>query len=272
MGKLIEKIQQIGRGPSGSMGFMPRRENNDKARPAAVLVTLLAQDAGAAEAAAKAGVDAIILTSWKPGADIAAFKAACESGQTLWGVRYDGGGDDEPATAAREAGASFIVLGENASVSALFDDSGQMDRVVSISAPQSEMELLTLRAVNALPAQAALVALPTGVADLASLTAQSFSRLAIIAESLRFPLLAAVNDAPDLSALHAIVRLGIDGVVMSGVGVEASALASQVREVRSDLEKVPPLSKRDSVRLGGMLGGAPATPARPEPEHEPDEE
>jgi hypothetical protein len=237
-----------------------------------VLVSLRAQDVGAAEAAAKAGADAIILAGWKPGGDITAFKAAAESGKTLWGVRYDGPGDDEPMAAAKAAGAGFILLGEEAAVGALFDEENPLDRVVSITAPQTELELLTLRTVNALPAQAALVALPKGVAALRSLPTQAFARLAIIAQSLRFPLLAEVDEAPDLIASRAIVHLGIDGIVLSGVGVESGALASQIQAVRSDLEKIPPLSKGEGVNLSALPTGASALPGQPKPEREPDRE
>lgn len=274
MGKLIEKLKQIGQGPSGSLGFMPRRDNGAKARPAAVLVTLRASDAGVAEAVAKAGADAIVIAGWKPGANITAIKTAIESVQTLWGVQYSGAGDDEPVKAAREAGAGFILLGEDAAVGALFDEVGQIDRVVTVSAPESEMDLLTLRVINALPAQAALVTLPAGVAELAALPVSAFAQLAIIAESLHFPLLATVNDAPDMRASRALIRLGIDGIVLPGVGVEQDLLVSQVRTVRADLENIPPLSQREGVNLSGLMGAMGATPAKPEPapEIEPDEE
>ena len=276
MGKLIEKLQQIGQGASGSLGFTSRRDNGNTARPAAVLVTLRSADTGAAEAVAKAGADAIIIAGWKPGANITAFKAALESTRTLWGVQYHGSGDDEPVKAAREAGAGFMLLGEDAAVGALFDEAGQLDRVVSISAPKSEMDLLTLRVINSLPAQAALVALPAGVADLAALSVPAFAQMAIIAESLRFPLLATVNDTPDLRASRALVRLGVDGIVLSGVGVEADMLATQVRTVRADLEKIPPLSRHEGANLIGMMGAMGATASKPDPsptpEIDPDEE
>ncbi len=265
MGKLIEKLQQIGQGSSGSLGFTPRRDNGIKARPAAVLVTLRATDVGMAEAAAKAGVDAIIIAGWKPSANITTIKAAIESERTLWGVQYNGAGDDEPVKAASEAGAGFILLGEDAAVGALFDGAEQIDRIVTISAPQSEMDLLTLRVINALPAQAALVTLPAGVADLPALPVPAFAQLAVIAETLRFPLLASVDDAPDMRASRALVRLGVDGVVLSGVGVKEDMLVSQVRAVRADLEKIPPRSQREGISLSGLMGVMGATPAKPEP-------
>jgi hypothetical protein len=225
-----------------------------------------------AEAAAKAGADGLIIAGWKPGANVSAIKAVAESSGTVWGVQYDGAGDDEPMKAAREAEASFILLGEDAAAGALFDEAGQTDRVISISAPQSEMDLLTIRVLNTLPAQAALVTLPAGVSDLSALPVPAFARLAIMGESLRFPLLAMVNDTPDMPASRALIRLGMDGIVLSGVGVEDNHLASQVRAVRADLEKIPPRSEREGINLTGLMGGLGATPGKPAPETEPDEE
>lgn len=276
MGKLIEKLQQIGQGSSGSLGFAPRRDGGSTPRQAATLVTLRASDVAAAEAAAKAGVDGVIVAGWKPGANISTLSAALSASHTLWGVEYGGAGEDEPAKAAREAGAGFILLGDSAAVGALFDEANQFDRVVTIAAPTSELDYLTLRMTNALPAQVALVTLPTGVADLAGLSVAAFARLAAVAESLRFPLLAAVNDVPDLRACTALVRLGVDAIVLGGVGVEASALADQVRAIRADMEKVPPRTQREGVSLGSMMSGAGGglAPRRrePEPEPDPDEE
>ncbi|HEU0026942.1 MAG TPA: hypothetical protein VFQ25_07480 [Ktedonobacterales bacterium] len=276
MGKLIEKLRQVGQGSSGSLGFMPRRDSGAPARPAAILVTLRATDTGAAEAATKAGADGIIIAGWKPSANVSAIKAVAESGAAVWGVKYDGAGDDEPMKAAREAGAAFILLGEDAAAGVLFDEAGQTDRVISIAAPQSEMDLLTLRVLNALPAQAALVTLPAGASDLSALPVPAFAQLAIMGESLRFPLLAMVNDAPDMRASRALIRLGMDGVVLSGVGVEEDLLAGQVRAVHADLEKIPPRSEREGINLTGLMGGLGAAPGKPEPapapEIEPDEE
>ncbi|HEX9037047.1 MAG TPA: hypothetical protein VF808_08675 [Ktedonobacterales bacterium] len=278
MGKLIDKLKQIGQGSTGSLGFAPRRETGSAPRPAATLVTLRAGDVAAAEAAAKAGVDGIIVAGWKPGANVSTLSGALDASHTLWGVEYEGAGEDEPVKAALSAGAGFILLGEKAAVGALFDEAKNFDRIVTITPPLNEADFLTLRVMNALPAQAALVTLPAGVADLAGLNVAAFARLAIIAESLRYPLLAAVNDVPDYRACHALVRLGVDGIVLSGVGVEAGTLAKQIRAVSADMEKIPPLSQRESVSLSGLMSGAGGVlgvpPKRPEPapETEPDEE
>jgi hypothetical protein len=277
MGKLIEKLRQVGQGSSGSFGFFARAQAaNTPARPAAVLATLAADDVAGAEAAAKAGVDAIIIAGWKPGASVKAIKAALDSANTLWGVEYSGGAEEDVAAAAQQAGASFLLLGPEAPAAPLYDQPEQFDRVVTLSAPNSEMDLLLYRMVNALPAQAALITLPVGMRDLPKQSLTEYTRLALLAASVRFPVLAAVDEAPSLRAARTLVRLGFDGILLSGVGVSATQIGQQVESLRADLEKIP-LSEgqeREGVSLGGLIGnlGAGVQPERREPDKEPDHE
>jgi len=277
MGKLIEKLRQVGQGSSGSFGFFARAQAaNTPARPSAVLVTLAADDVAGAEAAAKAGVDAIIIAGWKPGASVKAIKAALDSANTLWGVEYSGGAEEDVAAAAQQAGASFLLLGPEAPAAPLYDQPEQFDRVVTLSAPNSEMDLLLYRMVNALPAQAALITLPVGMRDLPKQSLTEYTRLALLAASVRFPVLAAVDETPSLRAARTLVRLGFDGILLSGVGVSATQIGQQVESLRADLEKIP-LSEgqeREGVSLGGLIGnlGAGVQPERREPEKDPDHE
>ena len=277
MGKLIEKLHQVGQGAGGSFGFFGRGQAaSSPARPAAVLVTLAATDVSGAEAAAKAGADAIVIAGWKPNADISSVKSALESAHTLWGVEYSGGAEEDVASKAREAGAGFLLLGEEAQAAPLYDQVEQFDRVVTLSAPVSEMDLLLYRMANALPAQAALITLPIGMRDLPKQSIRDFSRLALLASSLRFPLLAVVDETPNQRAARALVRLGFDGIVLSGVGASAAQVTQQVQSLRADLEKIP-LSEgqeREGVSLGGLISnlGAGLQPERREPEKDSDHE
>ncbi len=277
MGKLIEKLRQVGQGSGGSFGFFGRGQAaSAPARPAAVLVTLAASSVAAAEAVAKAGADAIIIAGWKPDTDVAAIKTAMESANTLWGVEYSGGADDDVAAAAQKAGAGFLLLGAEAPAAPLYDQPEQFDRVVTLSAPQNEMDLMLYRTANTLPAQVALVSLPVGVSDLPKLTISQFSRLALLATIARFPLLAGVDEAPSLRASRMLVRLGVDGIVLSGVGVSAEQIAQQVQSVRADLEQIPmsEAQEHEGVSLGGLMGnlGVGVKPERREPDKEPDHE
>lgn len=277
MGKLTDKLQQVGQGAGGSFGFFGRGQAAAApARPAAVIVTLTASDVAGAEAAAKAGVDAIIIAGWKPGADISAIKAALESARTLWGVEYAGGTEDDVTTSAQQAGAGFLLLGAEAQAAPLYDQAEQFDRVVTLSAPVSEMDLLLYRIVNALPAHAALITLPVGMRDLPKQSIHDFSRLALLASSVRFPLLAVVDETPNLRAARTLVRLGFDGIVLSGVGASAAQIGEATKALRADLEKIP-LSEgqeHEGVSLGGLISnlGAGVQPERKEPEKDPDHE
>jgi hypothetical protein len=282
MGKLIEKMRQVGQGSGGSFGFFGRGQiASAPARPAAMLVTLTAADMAAAKAVAKAGVDAIIIAGWKPDADLTAIKTALESANTLWGVEYAGGAEDDVATAAQQAGAGFLLLGAESPAAPLYDQPEQFDRVVTLTPPHTEMDLLLYRMANTLPAQAALITLPVGMRDLPKQSIGDFARLALLAASVRFPLLAAVDETPNLRAARTLVRLGFDGIVLSGVGANPEQIALQAQTLRADLEKIP-LSEgqdRESVSLSGLVGNlTPAVqperrdPERREPEKDPDHE
>lgn len=277
MGKLIEKLKQVGQGSGGSFGFFGRGQTpSAPARPAAVLVTLAASDTAGAEAAAKAGADAVIIAGWKPNADVKAIKSALESANVLWGVEYSGPAEDDIAPAVQQAGAGFLLLGAEAPAAPLYDQSEQLDRVITLSAPNSEMDLLLYRMANALPAHAAMITLPVGMRDLPKQSVSDFARLALLSSSIRFPLLAVVDETPNLRAARTLVRLGFDGIVLTGVGASADQISQQVQSLRSDLEKIP-LSEgqeHEGVSLGGLIGnlGAGVQPERREPEKEPDHE
>ncbi|HEX8732145.1 MAG TPA: hypothetical protein VF725_08790 [Ktedonobacterales bacterium] len=277
MGKLIDKLRRIGQGGSGSFGFGGRGQSvGGPARPAAVVVTLGASEVAAAEAAAKAGVDAVIIASWKPGADISAIKTALESASTLWGVEYDGGQDDDVVGAAQKAGAGFLTLGPDAPASALYDKAEGFDRIVTLTVPQSEMDLLHYRIANSLPAQAGMTPLPIGVADLPSLPLSQVTRLALLTATARLPMFAVVDDVPTLRATRMLVRLGFDGVVIAGAGMSASQVGKQIGAVRADLETIPvnEALEHEGVSLSGLMGasGLSAQPGRREPDTDPDHE
>ena len=271
MGKLVDKLQQVSQGGGSGFGFMARASER-KPRPAAVLVTLGATDAGGAEAAAKQGVDAVIVTNWTPSTNVSAISKALAGPAIPWGVEIASGSEGENVLkAAHDAGASFVVLAANAPARVLYEEVEQVDRVVTLDLPQSDMDILLLRSQSLLPAQVALVRLTQNAGTLANLSLGEYVKLRMVAESLRFPLLAIVRDTPDAQATTMLARLGIDGIVLSGAGVAAETLGAQVKAVREQLEKTPMRDKGEtSVSLNGMLAGsAVAAPHRePEPEHE----
>jgi hypothetical protein len=240
------------------------------------LISLGSADAASAEAVAKAGVDGVLITGWTPGGDISRLKSALVSSGTLWGVEYAGGpASDGVLAAAAEAGASFVVIGPSTPATVLFDEVEQVDLVVSIEAPKDDLSLLLLRAENLLPAQAALVSLAGDSSSLGKLTVTEFARQRWVFETLRFPALVMLKEAPQAETVRTLVRLGTDGLIISGAGGKPEALAKQVQALGEILEALPiQKSQRGSVAIGGFMGGsgepAPGRPGRPAPE--PDEE
>lgn len=277
MGKLVEKLHQVGQASGGGgFGFAGRAASSSrKPRPAAVLITLNSADAASAEAAAKAGVDGVVINGWTPGTDIGRLKSALLASGTLWGVEYAGGpADDGVLAAAEEAGAAFVVIGPSAPAGVLFDEVDQLDLVVSIEAPKDDLSLLLVRAENLLPAQAALVSLAGDSPSLGKLTVTEFARQRWVFETLRFPALVMLKEAPQAETVRTLIRLGADGLIIAGAGGKPETLAKQVQALGEMLEALPiQKSPRGSVAIGGFMGGSGESslaPGRPAPE--PDEE
>jgi hypothetical protein len=282
MGKLIEKLHQVGQSSGNRLGFMGRAETAaSKPRPAAVLVALNAGDSVAADSIVKAGVDAVLIKGWIPGADISQVSAVLESSHTVWGVEFNGAPSAAEGIqkAASLAGAAFVLVGPSAPAAVLFDEDRQLDLVVAVDAPKDDLGLLLLRAENLLQAQAALVQLPLSPALLGNLTVSEFARLRLVFESLRFPALVMLNEMPEVDGVKALVHLGVDGIMLAtSAGKSEAALGKQVQSLLETLQALPVHeSRRSSVAIGGFMSGAgsgetllPRRPGRPSPE--PDEE
>jgi hypothetical protein len=280
MGKLVEKLHQVGQSSGSRLGFMGRADTAaSKPRPAAVLVALNAGDSAAADSIVKVGVDAVLIKGWVPSADISQVKAVLESSHTVWGVEFTGSSSvaEGALKAAAEAGAGFVLVGPSAPAAVLFDEDRQLDLVVSVDAPKDDLGLLLLRAENLLQAQAALVQLPQSPALLGKLTISDFARLRLVFESLRFPALVMLNEMPEAETVKALVNLGADGIMLAGTMSKSEAvLGKQVQTLLETLQALPVHeSRRSSVAIGGFMSGSgesllPRRPGRPSPE--PDEE
>lgn len=275
MGKLVEKLQQVGQASGGGFGFLRSRAPERAPRPAAVLVSLGAKDVAGAEAAVKNGVDGVIVSDWRLGTDLSAIKGAVESNSAVWGVEYGGEGKvtGDALKPLQEAGAGFAVIGSEAPAVLLFEELDQFDLAIAAEVPQDDLGLVLQRTVNLLPAQVALVRTRLTNADLERLTVNDFARLRLACEALRFPKLVTVDGAPEGANVRLLVRLGISGIVLSGAGVSAETLGAQVKALREALEKIPAHEEdreRGSVAIGGLMeasGKSSQMPA-PEPEQE----
>lgn len=289
MGKLIEKLHAVTQASSGGMGFFARPQAPaHKARPAAVLVAGGAGDLAALKAAAESGADGVIVTGWRAGAIAPAGLAeALKAHEGVWGVELEAESGGDALKAAHEQGAAFAILGAQAPAGALFfEEIEKFDRVITVEPPRDDLALLTLRAVNLLPAQAALVRADFTPSGLGKLNISDFTRLQLLWESLRFPSLVTVQGMPDTAALRLLVQLGADALVVSAAGGTAQALGEQVKALLTALENTPARSAggEGGSLLAGLLGatggGQPATipgptPSprpQPEPVPDPDEE
>jgi thiamine monophosphate synthase len=274
MGKLVDKLRQVGQGSGSGMGFLGPRTPAQAPRPAAVLVSLGAGDVAAAEAAVKNGADGIIVTRWKPGTELSKLHAAVQS-SAVWGVEAgDARTGSDALKSAQEAGASFALIGQSAPARLLVESLDGFDYVVAVDPPSDDLGLVLLRAENLLPAQVALLQLRLSNADLASMSVGAFARLRLICEGLRFPVLVTLAGAPEAAHIRTLVRIGADGIVLPGEGVTASALGQQVQALREQLEKTPVDEKdRSPVAIGGLMAAGGVFPAQtpgPQPEREPE--
>lgn len=279
MGKLVDKLRQVGQGNGGGgVGFFGMsRQQSRPPRPAAIVVTVGASDAQAAQAAIGAGADVLIVSGWQPNVDTTAIAAAAGD-QAIWGVEYAAEGRHAEGTLkkAKDAGAAFAVLSQSTPAVALYDDVESFDFVIQLDIPRDDLGLVLLRAENLLPVQAAMFTSRISSADVARMSVADYARLRLATESLRFLVLLPLADAPQQAHVKPLVRLGVNGLVLQGAGVAPATLGEQVKALREQLEKTPLKGDdRDgeTVAITGLMQSAGSSITRREPAPaEPDEE
>lgn len=287
MGKLVEKLRAVTQASSSGMGFLsPSRAPQRKARPAALLVLGGVDDTAALRAAVENGADGVILSGWSAGATGASsLMEALRKQDAVWGVALEEGYTPGALKTARDEGASFAILAQRLPAASLFEEIEKFDLVVAIEPPRDDLALLSLRAVNLLPAQAVLVDARFTPADLARMSIADFTRLRIVAESLVFPTLVTLEGTPGEIDTRTLIQLGADALVLSAAGATASTLTQQVPALIAELERTPARHESESgPLLSGLLGVSGHTPSLPgpsprprpdrpeQPEKEPDEE
>lgn len=286
MGKLVDKLREVTQASGGGLGFLsPARGQERKPRPAALLVIGGRDDAATLQAAAESGADGVILSGWtSDGTGFTSLIETLRKRNTIWGVSLEQDYSAGTLKGAQEQGATFAVLDQSLAARALFDDVGKLDLVVTVEPPTDELAMLSLRAVNLLPVRAALIDARFTSAALTRLSIADFTRLRVIGESLRFPTLVTLRDAPTAESTKVLVELGADALVLSATDASASAFGKQIGDVIAQLEKTPAQREHEGgALLAGLLGGAgqptdvpgPSPTPRPrpdKPEREPDEE
>ncbi|GAC1447953.1 MAG: hypothetical protein PVSMB4_04330 [Ktedonobacterales bacterium] len=283
MGKLVDKLREVTQASSRGMGFLGRARGPERAaRPAALLVSGGKGDVATLTAAVENGADGVLLSGWSAGSDgFAGLIETVGKRGAVWGIELEGEIGADALAAAHGKGAGFAVLGQTAPASALFEEIERFDRVITIDPPRDDLALLSLRAVNLLPAQAALVQAQFAPGALTRLTIADFTRLRLLWESLRFPSLVTLRGGfPSTSDLRLLVQLGADALVVDGAGAAAPAFGEHVKALVGELERTPARREPDEAGslLGGLVGSAGEAPAAPAPEPgrrpapEPDEE
>jgi hypothetical protein len=246
MSKLLDRLDQITRGPVRTLGFTPAA-----VRETVPTMALLAwvNDVAKADlsALAKAGVDALILAE----SGQADGKPKPPEGST-WGVAV-GQLDRQQVDSRGDTGCDFLVFGiENTSVDAL--DEGECSRVLRIP---SDLEDTLLRSVEDLPVDIVLLNKPgpDGPLSLSHLMAISNVR----ASTSRYLLLEWEGELTEKELGH-LRDLGVDGIVIN----VANSLASTVATMRERVDQMParkPRSDREQrgaavlPRLGGVSEG-----------------
>lgn len=280
MGKLIDKLREVRSASGSGIGFLRGAQAaTTTTRAAAVFAVGGRGDTAALDAALQNGADGIILTGWSASArEFTSATAAAQERHAVWGVEAASGTDTATLKAAREAGAAFALVGQSAPASLLLAELEGFDHVVSIEPPADEHQLLTMRASNLLPVQAAVLQTGLGSGEAARLSVSQFTWLRLAWESLRFPTFAALQGVPTEDDLRTLVELGADGLLLSAAGA-GSGFGQHVRGLVAALQRIPPRHETEAgALLTGLLGiqghqpDEPGPGPRRKPEREPERE
>ncbi|MBI4312044.1 MAG: hypothetical protein HY681_09715 [Chloroflexi bacterium] len=260
MSKLLDRLDQITRGPVRTLGFGPAATR--EATPTmALLVLVEGSKAEEAQSAVQSGADAVVLAAPGMGNPSAPEGAA-------WGVEATQL-DKAKADALRGQGCDFLVFGiENTLVEAL--EEGDCTRVLRVPPTLEESQL---RVIEDLPVDVVLAGKPApeGPLCLAHLLA-----IANVRSATSRYLLLEWNGPLSAQELEHLRGMGVDGILLRGAGGEA--LPATVAELHERIAGLPPRRPRSDKegrspilpRLDGGMG--PARQRAPEPDEEEEEE
>jgi hypothetical protein len=211
-------------------------------------------------------------------------QALATAREAVAGVRIESDYQAGALKTAADEGASFAILDGHVAARALMEEVEKFDVVATVVPPADDLGLLALRAVNLLPAQAALIQADFSASGLARLSIAEFARLRLIWESVGFPSLVSVSGALDDMDVRTLVQLGADALVLSAAGASSAEIGQQVKALVAQLEKTPaPRARPESISLlTGLIGGQPQevpgpvpgpgrrpeTPEKPEPDED----
>lgn len=258
MGKLSELFTQVRRTRSGrGIGFVGKSTPTIKPRAAALLVECNKIDAGNAEAAIKAGADALIFAwSGQQKGSIEALRDAVEAAKAagegvVCGLHITGGWDKLARTDFenfKELGLNFIVLPLDAPARLLAMHVKDLDAVVSVPMRQGELYPIFIRNLAAFEHVAA-IHLDFGLSsEVSAMSIEDALHYRAVREAVHAPALVHVQGTPDEDDAYTLLTLGIQAVVLTE-GKDTAAAGQQIQALHDLLEKVYHDDK-DSSTLG----------------------
>jgi len=202
--KLIDKLNQMSKGGSKPIGFRAAPSASTKTKM--LLIASLAQAGEVSRLAdSLGGADAVLIG--KAGSGAKTIQKAAQSLPDIpWGLQLDDLGKE--IKPVMEAGCDFIVFPANATL-AISEDDG-VGKILQVEPSLSEG---LLRAINALPVDAVLIASEPG--EELRLTWHHLMRFQRFADLLTKPLLASVPLGVTAGELQALWKTGVDGVVVA---------------------------------------------------------
>ena len=251
MSQLQKTLERSLKTEGPRMGFGPI----SREKPRAMVLGAIVKDAKAANAAAEAGADFIVVKADTASAAAEALKGAegVTQPKGAWVSKLDVDG----AKALKEAGADFVASSLDDTAAAAVNP----DELGHVLAVTSDMEDTTLRAVSGLTLDALFVKRPKGPMTL--LQQVELARLAMLAGT---PLL--VSCPADLDAAE--LRVLRDSGAAAVVAAEGTS-ADELKALGDRLREVPAKKSGRSERVVPMLPGLRQQEDEEEHDHEHDD-
>jgi len=258
MSKLLDMFTQAHRAQSsGGMGFVSKGKAEAKPRAAALVIDFSEINAGAAEAAIKAGADGLLF-SWdgKRTAELETLKRAIDAAKAsgdnvVVGLHITGGWnklESENLEQLKERGVNYIVLSLQAPARLLAMHIKDLELVVTVPMREGELYPNFIRNLTAFDTITA-VCLDFGLAsEVNSLTIEDAIHYRAVREAVRFPALLNVQSDMSEADAYTLTTLGMQAVILPASDTEATT-KKQIKALRELLEKVYHEDKDQPVSL-----------------------
>ena len=237
MSRLIDKLKKLDQTAPLPMGF--RTSRPAEANPPMLIIGRAVVKTTAAAAKTNCGADAVLF--YKDKSELTAInaqKTAKALGDIPWGIYLEE--SSEAAAALVEAGCDFVVFSPTAKIT----DLPQNEKTGKIVQIDPSMDNGLLRAVNDLPADAVLAA--DTLEESGTLTIHQLMVYRHLANFIAKPLIVPVKADITEAELKALQDAEIDGVMAEMDG-------ENLKELRENVNKLPPRSRRKRDKAGVLL-------------------